>query len=273
MRSRGGLVALIAATLFGYAVYRIVVHAQAPVIPAVITRSMDARRALARDLPARIDRFLHDRPPADRRSWPKLVALTFDDGPYPVSTPLLLDVLADLHVRATFFLIGRDAEEFPDLARRIASGGHEVANHTLTHPNLDELDGSAVLAELTGGRAALARLVPGRSAIATMMRPPHGRFTVATVEIAQRAGYDVILWNDDPGDWRSVGQYELGAHIARSATAPDIILLHSGRPATIAMLPTVVARFRRAGFAFVTVGELLRRASASVIDHPERHPV
>ncbi len=86
-----------------YAAYRLVLHVRAPVIPAIVTRDMDAHRALSRDPLARVDRFLHDRPPSDRSSWPKLVALTFDDGPYPVDTPLLLDVLADLNVKRRSF--------------------------------------------------------------------------------------------------------------------------------------------------------------------------
>jgi peptidoglycan/xylan/chitin deacetylase (PgdA/CDA1 family) len=262
----------VAAAILAYGVYRLVVHVRAPVVPAVVTRTMDAHRTLSRDIGARVDRFMHDRAPADRSAWPRLVALTFDDGPYPVTTPLLLDVLADLHVPATFFLIGRDAEEFPDLTRRIARAGHEIANHTLTHPNLDEMSVAGVRRELDGGRAALERLVAD-PATHTMMRPPHGRFTEETVEVAQESGYHVILWTDDPGDWRSVGPAELAAHIEAHATAPDIVLLHSGRIATLAMLPEVVARFRRAGFTFVTVGELMRRAPVAVIDHPERHPV
>jgi peptidoglycan/xylan/chitin deacetylase (PgdA/CDA1 family) len=106
-----------------------------------------------------------------------------------------------------------------------------------------------------------------------MMRPPHGRFTIETVKVVQASGYHVILWNDDPGDWRSVGPAELAAHIEAHASAPDIILLHSGRIATLTMLPVVVRRFRQAGFTFVTVGELLQRAPVSVIDHPRKEPV
>jgi peptidoglycan/xylan/chitin deacetylase (PgdA/CDA1 family) len=101
-----------------------------------------------------------------------------------------------------------------------------------------------------------------------MMRPPHGRYTEQTVLAAQRAGYHVILWNDDPGDWRAVTPEKLADHILANATSPDIILLHSGRLATIQMLPGVVERFRKAGFTFVTVGELLQRLPLNVIDHP-----
>jgi len=274
VRSRLGaaVIVVVVLPLMAYAAYRLVLHARAPVIPAIVTRTMDAHRALSRDVGARIDRFLHDRPSGDRSTWPKLVALTFDDGPYPVTTPLLLDTLSDLHVPATFFLIGRDAQEFPDLARRIERSGNEIANHTLTHPNLDALDADGVRRELAGGRDALEPLAHD-PAISTMMRPPHGRFTEATVRTAQEDGYHIVLWNDDPGDWRSVEPAELAEHIERHATAPDIILLHSGRLATIAMLPSVVARFRQAGFEFVTVGELMQRAPVSVIDHPERRPI
>jgi peptidoglycan-N-acetylglucosamine deacetylase len=266
------LVAVLAGAFVAYSAYRLVLHARAPVVPAVVTRSMDVHRALSRDIGARLSRFLHDRPPRDRSTWPRLVALSFDDGPYPVETPLLLDVLRDLRVRATFFLIGRDAQEFPDLTRRIARDGHEIANHTLNHPNLDQLDAVAVRGELDGGRAALERLVSD-PAIHDLMRPPHGRFTEETVAVAQRDGYVVVLWNDDPGDWRSVGPAEIEAHIAANATAPEIVLLHSGRLPTIVMLPQIVGRFRRAGFSFVTVGEMLRAVPAAVIDHPERHPL
>jgi peptidoglycan/xylan/chitin deacetylase (PgdA/CDA1 family) len=253
--------------------YRAFVHFSQPVTPALVTRADDAHELLSQDVATRIGRFLHDRPPADRSASPRLVALTFDDGPYPVETPLLLDVLADEHVHATFFLIGDDAGQYPELTQRIAASGHEIGNHTLTHPaDFESLDGAQVVRELDGGAAALGRYVSD-PAIRTMMRPPHGRFTEATVEAAQRDGYDVILWNDDPGDWRTVPPEKIAGHIERYATAPDIILLHSGRLATVEMLPQVIERFKAAGFQFVTVGELLRRVPVVEIDHPAKHPV
>ena len=243
----------------------------APVVPAIVRRDADAHRQLSSSLAAHIDRWLHDRPPGDRENRPRLVALTFDDGPYPVETPLLLDTLHDLGVPATFFLIGADTELFPQLAQRIAADGDEIANHTQTHPaRFDALAPAQVDDELRTGAATLRRYVRD-PAILTMMRPPHGRFTEQTVQAAQRAGYDVILWNDDPGDWRAAATpAAIDAHVARYATAPDIILFHSGRMNTIAALPAVVARFRAAGFRFVTVGDLMRRVPTAEIVHPAR---
>jgi len=244
--------------------------AMKPVIPAVVVRNTDAHRVLSTSVGARVDRFLHDRPPTDRRGSPKLMALTFDDGPYPIETPLLLDVLAELHVPATFFLIGHDTELYPALAKRIANEGHEIANHTQTHPyGFDKLAPPQVTTELADGARTLERYVRD-PAIRTLMRPPHGRFTESTVVTAQRDGYHVILWNDDPGDWRSVPPAALDDHMRDNATAPDIVLLHSGRLNTVEALPTIVAHFRAAGYAFVTVGQLMARVPARAIIHPRK---
>ncbi len=241
-----------------------------PVIPAVVTRSTDAHRMVSKSLSARIDRFFHERGPSDRSKSPRLIALTFDDGPYPVETPLLLDELADLHVPATFFLIGDDANQFPELARRIAAAGDEIANHTQTHPaRFDRLSEPAVTRELSEGAATLGRYAHD-SSITHMMRPPHGRFTLHTVLAAQRAGYDVVLWNDDPGDWRTISAETIIDHMGNYATAPDIVLLHSGRLSTIEALPQIVARFRAAGFRFVTAGQLLAHTPAETIIHPAK---
>ncbi len=242
-----------------------------PAAPALIARDADASRALSPGLAAHLGRIVHDRMPADRQNSPRLIALTFDDGPYPVETPLLLDVLRELRVPATFFLIGDDTELFPDLARRIQAGGNEIANHTQTHPaDFEALAATQVELELQAGARTLQRYVHD-PAITSMMRPPHGRFTLATVEAAQRAGYHVILWNDDPGDWRSAATPAvMAAHIERFATAPEIMLLHSGRLNTLEVLPTIVAHFRKAGFRFVTVGELMRDVPVAKINHPAK---
>lgn len=270
MRRLAVVVAALVLVAAGYAGYRAYIHAGALLVPAVITRAMDAASALDPGLPARVDRLLHE---PSFVNAPRLVALTFDDGPYPVSTPLLLAELHRLRIHATFFLIGRDAQEFPELARRIGAEGNEIGDHTLTHPeNFDRLPAAQVQAQLREGTAAL-RAFTNQATVATMWRPPHGRFTEQTVVAAQQAGYDTMLWNDDPGDWRHVTPQELVDHIERYASAPDIILLHSGQLATIEMLPVIVARFRAAGFTFVTAGELLRQAGATAINRAAKRPL
>ncbi len=262
-------VAVMSIALVGYVLYRIFAHSSALLQPALVTPHMNAHRVLSPSLDARVDRLLHERQDTDRSGRPKLIALTFDDGPYAVSTPLLLEALRDLHVKATFFLIGRDAEQYPELVRRIERYGNEIGNHTYSHPNLDQLSPREVRAQLTTGRAVLQHLVHDPS-IGLLMRPPHGRYTEETVEIAQSLGYHVVLWTQDPGDWQTLTASEIARLVEEHATAPSIVLLHSGKLATVQGVEQIVPLFRSNGYQFVTVGELLRRAPPKDINHPAK---
>lgn len=240
--------------------------------PAIVTPEMNVHNEFSNDLPARTYRVLHSRLAQDRSDRPKLIALTFDDGPYPVFTPLLLDELKELHVPATFFLIGRDAEQWPDLTRRIEASGNEIADHTYSHPNLDQETAAEVKDEVLKGRDVLWNLAHDPSE-RVLMRPPHGRYTEATLHAVQELGYQVVLWTYDSGDWRTLPTQTIANDVALHATAPDLVLLHSGKLATIEALPEVVERFRKAGYEFVTAGELLRRVSPQSINHPLRRSV
>ena len=265
-------IAICAALAYGG--YRLFLHST-HLQPAIVTARMDAQQAVSPSLPGHLKRLLREQGLyGSRAGRPKLIALTFDDGPYPVFTPLLLDELNSLRIPATFFLIGHDARLWPELTQRIELSGGEIADHTQTHPDLDALNNAQVRAEILGGRASLERLVRD-PAIERLFRPPHGRYTVATVQVAQSLGYTTVLWNDDPGDWRTsvVSATELADHIRRFASAPDIVLLHSGKMATIEMLPRLAAAFRAAGYRFVTVGQLLRTVPVDDVNHPAKHPV
>jgi peptidoglycan/xylan/chitin deacetylase (PgdA/CDA1 family) len=261
---------LIAALSYvGYRVYR----REAVVQPAIVTPKMDAQQAISPSVGARVKRLFKERVAyGNRANRPKLIALTFDDGPYPIFTPLLLEQLRRLHVHATFFLIGRDAQQWPELAQRIEADGDEIADHTYTHPNLDEESRAQVRDEILKGRDVVYGITHDPS-LRVYFRPPHGRYTVNTIEVAQELGYQTILWTDDSGDWRTVTPASLEAHLEHYATAPEIVLLHSGRLATVQMLPTVVERFEAAGYRFVTVHELLTQVTPAELNHPAKHPV
>jgi peptidoglycan/xylan/chitin deacetylase (PgdA/CDA1 family) len=230
---------------------------------------MNAHEAVSHSVDARIGRLIHDRAPSTRPTGSKLIALTFDDGPFPVETPLLLDVLSELNVPATFFLIGRDAREYPDLTARIVRDGHEVGNHTFTHPNLDHIPPREVQRELSEAADAIFPLTHD-PAVRKYMRPPHGRITEDGIRAAQAAGYSVVFWNEDPADERTTDPQLIAARIERGATQPDIVLLHAGHMATIEMLRPIVERFHAAGYRFVTVSQLLAAMPMPVVQHPLR---
>lgn len=262
---------LVLAGGMAYGAWHAFIH-RSSVPPALVTPSTNVHLELSSDVPARLYRVSQETPFEDRSDRPKLIALTFDDGPYPVFTPMLLDVLRQAHVPATFFLIGRDAEEWPELAHRIESDGNEVGDHTYSHPDLDLESDDAVRSEILRGRDTLWKLTHD-PAVRTLFRPPHGRYTERTLQIAQSLGYSTVLWTDDGGDWRTLTAAEIERHVLAHATAPEIVLLHSGKLATIEAMPTVIEHFERAGYRFVTVEDLLEHVSSRELNHPLRRSV
>ncbi len=265
------VLAIVLASGVIYGGWRGLVH-KSNLTPALVTPSTNVHLEFSGDAVARVYRATHELPTEDRSGRPRLIALTFDDGPYPIYTPMLLDVLRDLKVPATFFLIGRDAEQWPEITRRIEADGNEIADHTYSHPDLDAESAPQVRQEILEGRDVLWALSHD-PAVRTYMRPPHGRYTESTLQIAQSLGYSVVLWTDDSGDWRTLSVAALQRHLLAHATAPEIVLLHSGKLATIEALPYVVERFKRAGYRFVTVGTLLKLVQSGELNHPLRRAV
>jgi peptidoglycan-N-acetylglucosamine deacetylase len=266
-----GILGIVLAAALIYGGWRTVVH-KSNLPPAIVTPGANVRLEFSGDPVARLYRASRELTPEDRSQRPRLIALTFDDGPYPIFTPMLLDVLHDLKVPATFFLIGQDAEQWPEITARIEAEGNEIGDHTYTHPNLDQESTPQVRREILEGGDALWSLTHDPAARA-LMRPPHGRYTVRTLEIALSLGYSVVLWTDDSGDWRTVTVAQLQRHLLEHATAPEIVLLHSGKLATIEALPYVVGRFKQAGYRFVTVGTLLKLVQSDELNHPLRRAV
>jgi peptidoglycan/xylan/chitin deacetylase (PgdA/CDA1 family) len=183
------------------------------------------------------------------------VALTFDDGPSPKLTPKLLDLLAAHHIKATFFLIGENAAEYPDIVAREAREGHEIANHSWSHPNLAKMSDDGVRNQLRKTDDAI------RGAIgtgATLLRPPYGNITARQKKwINQEFGYKIILWDVDPLDWKRPGSSVVCNRIVKMSRAGSIILAHDIHPGTIDAMPCVLDQLQAKGLKFVTVSELI----------------
>jgi peptidoglycan/xylan/chitin deacetylase (PgdA/CDA1 family) len=177
---------------------------------------------------------------------PNEIALTYDDGPNDIVTERLLDLLARHNVRATFFLIGNFVRQRPHIARSIATAGHIIGNHTLTHPWLAWQSSARIRAELAGCNAILEDTLgtPIR-----FFRPPHGARRPAVLRIAQSLGLTPVQWNILPGDWKPIGAHEIAARTIRGITynqqhhRASNIVLHDGGQAGLGQprLPTVEA--------------------------------
>jgi peptidoglycan/xylan/chitin deacetylase (PgdA/CDA1 family) len=184
----------------------------------------------------------------------KDVALTFDDGPYPFYTPLLLHVLERSNVHATFFIIGRCAQQFPELVFRILASGDEVANHTYNHVPLTKLTDRQIEYQIAADGVLLQQFT---GEPLSLFRPPHGRFNAHVVTIAHELGYHTIFWSDSADDVKVMSPHVIVKRVLEEASPGGIILLHSGRYPTIEALPVIIDNLRRRGYRFVTVSQLL----------------
>jgi peptidoglycan-N-acetylglucosamine deacetylase len=181
------------------------------------------------------------------------IALTFDDGPHPEWTPRLLDVLDELRVRATFFVIGERAAEHPRLVRCIVDAGHVLGNHTMRHPvHLAAMPPHLVRREIGEAQDAIAQAA-GQSA--TVFRAPQGSWSRTVLRLAREAGLEPVDWGVDPKDWREPQSPRLGAEIMRSR-AGDVVLCHDGggdRSLTVAAVAAAVPALRGRGLDFTTL--------------------
>jgi peptidoglycan-N-acetylglucosamine deacetylase len=184
------------------------------------------------------------------------VAMTFDDGPHPQNTPRLLDMLRARNIKATFFVIGRSVDLYPQIVRRTVAEGHEVANHTHTHRLLSKLSDSEVRGEMTRCNEAVARAAGGYRM--RVMRPPYGGLLQRQREMVHAEfGLPTILWSVDPLDWKRPGPSVVASRILSGTTAGGIILAHDLHAQTVDAMPATLDGLLRRGFKFVTVSQLL----------------
>jgi peptidoglycan/xylan/chitin deacetylase (PgdA/CDA1 family) len=186
----------------------------------------------------------------------KYVAFTYDDGPHPDRTPRLLDILAARNIRATFYVVGTNAQKYPQLLRRMINEGHEIGNHTVNHANLTTLTTEQVIAEVAGCRDAV---VAGATLPTATIRPPYGAVNQSLRNLfMSEFGYPTVLWNVDPRDWdMAVTDAQVIDTILTEADHGEIILCHDIHERTIGVMPTVLDGLLAQGFSFVTVTELL----------------
>jgi peptidoglycan/xylan/chitin deacetylase (PgdA/CDA1 family) len=196
----------------------------------------------------------------------KEVALTFDDGPYGTSTQEVLDILKKEQVPATFFLVGKNVEEYPALAKEIVQDGNAVGNHTYDHPkNLTKMSVQKVDLELSKAELAIASSTGVQT---KLFRPPYGNMTKKLRSQIKKEGYPIVLWNVDPKDWNDASS--TSAVIIQNVLAhlqnQMIIVLHDGRDTHIGYprdnliiaLPILIEDLKQRGYSFVTADLLTK---------------
>ncbi len=186
----------------------------------------------------------------------KLIALTFDDGPWPGYTAQILEILKKNKIKATFFVVGQVLNNYPDLGKRIVAEGHIIGNHTWNHwyhffnkkAAALEIDRTSDLIYKTTGTKT------------TLFRPPGGMLHNGLADYAKSKDYTVIMWSADSIDYALPSPPVLVNRVVRQASPGGIVLLHDGggpRKNTVAALPTMISKLKKKGYRFVTIPELL----------------
>ncbi|MGI9035931.1 MAG: glycosyltransferase [Pyrinomonadaceae bacterium] len=247
----------------------------------VTAEPQDGLRTLKTDDAGRITNEVYEQIPSSyvmRRTGDKVgkIVLTFDDGPDPVWTPKILDILKQENVKATFFIIGENGQANPELVKRIVAEGHEIGNHSFTHPNLGDVPSKVVDLELSATQRLIESLT-GRST--RLFRAPYFGDAeprtpdeVGPTAQAQRLGYISVGLHIDPDDWKLtdddgnkrtaddlVNEVLRQVAIRTPEERGEIVLLHDGggdRSATVEALPQIIEKLRAQGYEFTTVADL-----------------
>ena len=182
----------------------------------------------------------------------KIVALTFDDGPLPSTTPRLLDILTEKDCVATFFALGSMARKYPEIIKRAQNEGHEIASHTMYHQNLARISPEDAESDRDEAIDTL-RSILGRSP--TLTRPPYGIFNDSVIELSESP---LILWSVDPEDWKNRDVGAIVDIIMSQVSDGAIILMHDIYQSSVDAVPTIIDKLRSAGYEFVTISEMAK---------------
>lgn len=214
---------------------------------AAAAPSEDAAQDVAASVAARVRDVL------GKRARKDAVALTIDDGPDPTWTPQVLELLAANRVRATFSLVGEQAQAYPKLVRRIAAAGHGLCNHSMTHPQpFGAQSTAAIRRQVVDAQAAISDAAGEEP---ELFRSPGGNWTSAVLDVTEELGLTPIGWSVDPRDWALPGAAAIQTSL-RGAVPGDILLCHDGggnRAQTVAALEAVLPQLRAEGLRFVVL--------------------
>jgi peptidoglycan/xylan/chitin deacetylase (PgdA/CDA1 family) len=200
----------------------------------------------------------------DGRGDRREIALSFDDGPHPQDTPRLLELLARQQVPATFFHVGKQVAQYPELVRQIAEAGHQVGIHGYRHRAFP-LEPSATLRfHLARTRYLITQACQCDSVIIDLVRPPYGLFLPSTIQMLVGWGYRPVMWSVAPFHWMQSAQATI-RQVQRQVTNGSLLVLHEGLPGASvrAFTEPIIVKLKDAGFQFITIDQMWHSAQLS----------
>lgn len=179
------------------------------------------------------------------------IAITFDDGPRAKTTEVLLDGLKERGVKATFFLVGKSVEKFPETVKRMSDEGHLIGSHTYSHVQLDKLSYDRALEEIEQSNKVIESIT---GASPSYIRPPYGMYSD---ELLMAVNMTSVLWTIDPNDWNTTNSEQVVKNVVSKAKCGDIILMHDIYPSSVAAALEIIDQLQAKGYVFVAVDQIL----------------
>jgi peptidoglycan/xylan/chitin deacetylase (PgdA/CDA1 family) len=188
------------------------------------------------------------------------IALTFDDGPHPKDTPQVLDMLAKHNIYATFFLVGKYVDKYPELVKQIHQSGHQLGIHGYRHRPFQLENPATLRAQLERTRNLIADICNSSPELIRTLRPPYGAFTQKTISALTEWGYQLVMWNNIPPHWMQPLNWTI-SQIFDRITPGSIIVLHDGHEHgrnVSSILDTIIPRLKASGYSFIKIEDMKR---------------
>ncbi|MBQ2990960.1 MAG: polysaccharide deacetylase family protein [Clostridia bacterium] len=193
----------------------------------------------------------------------KVLAISFDAAWGRANTEEILNILDRYDVKTTFFLVGFWAEKHPDLVAELIARGHEIGNHSATHPHMSQLSDAQIREELRKC-SDLVKSITGKPT--TLFRPPYGEYNDAVVRISREEGYECVQWNVDSLDWKNLGTEHMVRQCTKSVNPGDIVLFHNDSKYILQALPQILEYYTQEGYRIIPVSQILLEGE-TWIDH------
>ena len=198
-----------------------------------------------------------------------VIAVTFDASWGADNTPKLLDILDAYDAKCTFFLVGLWVDKYPEMVQAIAQRGHEIGNHSDSHPQMTQLSAAQIRQELSALSGKVEALTGTRP---TLFRPPYGDYNDLVVRTAREAGYEAVQWSVDSLDWKNISPEDM-IRRAGSVEKGDIILFHNDSQYLLDALPTLLQSYQDQGLRMVKVSDILLEGETTIDVQGKQHPV
>lgn len=199
----------------------------------------------------------------------KVLAISFDASWGADKTISILDILDEHDVKTTFFLVGGWVDKYPDMVKEIVARGHEIGNHSDTHPHMSQLSESAIKDELRIMSDKVEKLTGVRP---TLFRPPYGDYNNRVVEVSRAEGYECVQWSIDSLDWKDRGTEDIIKQCTYRVDNGDIVLFHNDSNDIVNALPTVIKHYQGLGYTILPVSELLLDGEYTIDVQGKQHP-